>query len=83
MTTFCVLLVCRLRAKYGVCFQSGSISIVTEGYVSLYVCAMYMAYSHAFVSLLGWNSGSESVVPVQAVLVRGSAVKSLSSGSSE
>ncbi len=74
---------CRLRAKYGVCSQSGSISIVAEGCVSLYVCALYMAYSSAFVSLLNWNSGSESVVAVQSVLVRGSAVKSLSSGSSE
>ena len=73
---------CRLRAKYGVCFHSGSVSMVAKGCVSLYVCAMYMACSSAFVSLLGWNSGSESVVPVQAVLVRGSAVKSMSSESS-
>ena len=51
--------------------------------VCLCVCALYMAYYSAFVSLLGYNSGSERVIPAQAVLVRGSAEKSLSNGSSE
>ncbi len=47
------------------------------------MCALWMACSSAFVSLLGWNSGSERVMPVHAVIVNGSAEKSLSSGSSE
>jgi hypothetical protein len=50
--------------------------------VSLFLC-VYMACSSALVSLLGWNSGSERVIPVQAVLVRGSAEKSLLNGASE
>ena len=74
---------CRLRARYGVCFHSGSISIVALGCVSLCVCALHMACSSAFVSLLGWNSRNERVIPAHAVLVRGSAEKSMSSGSSE
>jgi len=47
------------------------------------VCAQYMACSSAFVSVLGKNSGRERVTHVQAVLVRGSAEKSLLNGSSE
>ncbi len=47
------------------------------------MCALHMACSSAFVSLLGWNSGNERVVPVQAVLVKGSDEKSLLNGSSE
>ena len=42
-----------------------------------------MACSSAFVSLSGWNSGSERVMPVQAVLVRGSAENNWWYGSSE
>jgi len=79
--------VCKLRVRYGVCFQSGSINIDALGCVSLCVCvcvcALYMACSSAFVSLLGWNSGSERIILVQAVLVRGSAEKSLLNGSFE
>ena len=74
---------CRFLASYGVCFQSGSMSIVALDWVLLCVCALQMAYSSAFVSLLGWNSGSERVIPVHAVLVSGSVEKSLSSGFSE
>ena len=71
---------CRLRVRYGVCFQSGSISLDALGCVSLCVCALYMACSIAFVSLLGY--GSKRVIPVQAVLVRGSAENSLLNESS-
>ena len=76
-------MLCRLRVRYDVCFQSGSISIDALGCVSLFVCALYMACSSAFVSLLGWNCGRERVTQVQAVLVWGSAKKSLLNGSSE
>ncbi len=50
---------------------------------SLFEWALYMACYSVGVSLLGWNSGMERAIPVQAGLVRGSAEKSLSNGNSE
>ncbi len=68
---------CRFLARYSVCFQSGRTILVAIGCESLCVCvcALHMACSCAFVSLLGWNSGNERVVSVQTVLVRESAKK--------
>ncbi len=74
---------CRFLARYGVCFQFGRTSIVALGFESLCVCALHMACSRYFVILFGWNSGSERVVPVEAVLVRGSVEKILLNGSSK
>ena len=52
--TFCGMqLVCWLHARYCACFRYGIISIDARGCVSLCVCALYMACSSAFVSLLG------------------------------
>ncbi len=68
---------CIFLACYGVCFQSGRTSIDALGLESPCEWALYMACSSAFVSLSGWNSGSERVTHVKAVLVRGSAEKSL------
>jgi hypothetical protein len=66
-----------------VCFQSGSISIVRLGLSILWVWALYMAGSRADVSLPGWKSGSDMVVPVQYVLVSGSDENIVFSESSE
>ncbi len=38
---------------------------------------LYMVCSSALVSLSGWNSGSEMVVPDRAILVSGSAEKNM------
>jgi len=65
--------VCRLRAIYGVCFQSGRLSIVALALDSLFEWALYMDCASDVVRLFGWNSGRKRVIPVHAVLVRGSA----------
>ena len=80
---FGTYLVCRLRARYGVCFKLGSMSIVAVWLVSLCLFALYMACSSALVSLSGCNSGSERVILVHVVRVSDSAEKSSLSGSSE
>ena len=40
VTIFCMYLVCRFRARYGVCFHSGSMRIVALGWLFLCVCAL-------------------------------------------
>ncbi len=74
---------CRLRFKCGVCFQFGRTRVVAPGCEALCECALHIACSSAFVSLMGWNSGSGRLIPAYAVLVRGSDENNLLSGSSE
>ncbi len=83
VTNFWTYLVCRLRARYSACYQLGSMSIVALWLVSMCLCALYMAWSSALVSLSGCHSESERVIHVHAVIVSGSADKSSLSGSSE
>ncbi len=75
--------VCRLRARYGVRFQSVSMSIVALRTVSLCVWALYMACSSASVSLSGWNSESARVTLGHGVLASGSTENNSANGFSE
>ena len=50
---FLTQLVCRLRARYGVCFQSGRTTIVALESDSLLEWALYMACSSVVVRFLG------------------------------
>ena len=73
---------CRFRARYGVCFQSVSISIDRLELSYLWAWALYMACSRVVVSFSGWNSGSNIDVHVHALLVSGSDENNAFSGSS-
>jgi hypothetical protein len=57
--------------------------MVRFGVWFLWVCALYMAYSGAVVSLLGWNSGRDMDVPVHVVSMSCSEQNILFIGSSE
>ena len=65
--SFCTYVECRLRARYGLCSQLGSMRIWLLGEVCLWACALYMACSRACLSLYGVYSGSARDVPGQAV----------------
>ena len=65
------------------CYQTGSMSIARLGLPFLWVWALYMACYRADLSLSGWNSGSDIVVPVHDVMVSGSDENMALSGSSE
>ncbi len=58
---------CRLRARYGLCSQLGSMRMWLLGEVCLCACALYMACSSACLSLSGVYSGSARDVHGQAV----------------
>ena len=57
--------------------------MVRLGLWFLWVCALYMAFSKAVVSLHGWNSGRDMDVPVYNVTLSVSEENIVFSGSSE
>ena len=65
------------------CYQTGSMSIARLGLPFLWVWALYMACYRADLSLSGWNSGSDIVVPIHFVVVSGPVENNAFRGASE